>query len=251
MRFPGSWRHPLDDPLAVAIASVVLVLLCRGAALPLLLALPLSLGLALLLSQRRPGGSRQERLQDRRVSAGIEAALERSHQLAGQARLLLEEALVRLEDPSHLEALGQVQLCCERLAALPGQIAERRELLESGGGVLLPVADLEQRLRREEQALSREASPTLRIERRRLVQQLRRNLEAARLGMDERDGRLLALSTRLESIEGGLRQLKRQLEQQWPSGAAVATAMAAAIAPLAGALDQIEQLLNAGYQPTA
>jgi hypothetical protein len=79
-----------------------------------------------------------------------------------------------------------------------------------------------------------------------LVEQLRRNLEAARLGMDERDGRLLALSTRLESIDGGLRHLQRQVARHWSSGEAGDAAMADAVAPLDAALDQIEALLAAG-----
>ena len=125
-------------------------------------------------------------------------------------------------------------------------MAACRPLLESGGGVLLPEDALTERLRREEQALSREPSASLRRERTRLVEQLRRNLEAARLGMDERDGRLLALSTRLESIDGGLRHLQRQVARQWPSSEVGDAAMAQAIEPLDEALDQIEALLAAG-----
>ncbi|MFM7169754.1 MAG: hypothetical protein ACKOYH_02715, partial [Cyanobium sp.] len=88
--------------------------------------------------------------------------------------------------------------------------------------------------------------PTLRQERSRLVEQLRSNLEAARLGIDERDGRLLALSTRLESIDGGLRHLQRQVERQWPSSEAGDAAISQAVEPLDEALDQIEALLAAG-----
>lgn len=68
--------------------------------------------------------------------------------------------------------------------------------------MLLSTGDLSLRLRREEQALEREADGPLRQERGRLVEQLRRNLSAAHQGMDEREARLLALSTRLEAIEG-------------------------------------------------
>ena len=64
--------------------------------------------------------------------------------------------------------------------------------------------------------------------------------------MDEREARLLALSTRLERIDGGLRQLQRQVDRQWPSSEAGDAAMAGAIAPLDEALDQIERLLDAG-----
>ena len=81
------------------------------------------------------------------------------------------------------------------------------------------------------------------------MEQLRSNLEAARLGIDERDGRLLALSTRLESIDGGLRHLQRQVERQWPSTAAGEEEVSQAVEPLDEALDQIEVLLNAGTQP--
>lgn len=245
MASPASWPNPLDDPAAVAAAGLALVLLSRLASLPLWLTLPVAVALALGLSRWRSRSSR-ERLRDRRISAGIDAALERCRQLAAQSELVRTEALARFQSPDHLEGLGLVQLCCERLRALPERIAERRPLLESGGGVLLPEEALAVRLRREEQALSRESSPTLRRERIQLVEQLRRNLEAARLGMDERDGRLLSLSTRLESIDGGLRHLQRQVEHQWPSSEAGDAAIAEAVAPLDDALDQIEGLLTAG-----
>ena len=51
-----------------------------------------------------------------------------------------------------VQALGNVQLCCDRLAALPDRLRERRPLLESDGGVLLPEENLTGRLAREEQA---------------------------------------------------------------------------------------------------
>ncbi|MEB3324947.1 MAG: hypothetical protein VKM17_06370 [Cyanobacteriota bacterium] len=250
MASPTAWPNPLDDPLAVAAAGAALVLLTRLVGLPLWCTLPLAVALALGLTWWRRGGSRRERLRDRRVSAGIEEALERSQQLATQAELVRTEALARFQSPDHLDGLGLVQLCCERLRALPERIAERRPLLESGGGVLLPAEDLVERLRREEQTLRRETSPTLRQERTRLVEQLRSNLEAARLGIDERDGRLLALSTRLERIDGGLRHLQRQVERQWPSSEAGDAAITQAVEPLDEALDQIEGLLAAGRAVT-
>lgn len=245
MASPTPWSNPLDDPPAVAAAGLALVLLSRLASMPLGLALPLAVALALGLSRWRSRSGR-ERLRERRVSAGIDEALERSRQLCAQAERVGADALARFQSPDHLEGLGQVQLCCERLRALPERIAACRPLLESGGGVLLPEDALAERLRREEQALSREPSASLRRERTRLVEQLRRNLEAARLGMDERDGRLLALSTRLESIDGGLRHLQRQVARQWPSSEVGDAAMAQAIEPLDEALDQIEALLAAG-----
>jgi hypothetical protein len=150
---------------------------------------------------------------------------------------------------AHLEPLALVQLCCERLRGLPQRIGERRPLLESGGGILLSAEDLELRLAREQEALRRERSGTLRRERQRLVDQLSRNLDAARFGMDAREARLLALATRLEQIEGGLRQLQQQVDQQWPSSEASGAAVAEAIAPLDEALDQIERLLDAGRDP--
>jgi hypothetical protein len=246
MASSAAWPNPLDDPFAMAAAGLALVLLTRLAGLPLWLTMPLAVALALGLTWWRRGGSRRER----RVNAGIEEALERSQQLASQAELVRTEALARFQSPDHLDGLGLVQLCCERLRALPERIAERRPLLESGGGVLLPAEDLVERLRREEQTLRRETSATLRQERTRLVEQLRSNLEAARLGIDERDGRLLALSTRLESIDGGLRHLQRQVERQWPSSEAGDAAITQAVEPLDEALDQIEGLLAAGRAAT-
>jgi hypothetical protein len=245
----GSWPNPLDDPLAVAVGGLLLVLLVRLAGLPLALGLLLgvsaTLGLAVLRGRHRPR-SRAELLHDRRLEAGIDTALARAAGLAEQALSLRQEALLRFTDPGQLEALGTVQLCCDRLGALPERLRERRPLLDSGGGVLLPQENLAVRLAQEERALKQEAEGPLRQERRRLVEQLHRNLEAARLGMDEREARLLALATRLEAIDGGLRQLRRQIDRQWPSTQATAGAMAAAIEPLDEALDQIERLLDAG-----
>ena len=75
----------------------------------------------------------------------------------------------------------------------------------------------------------------------------RSNLQAAQLGMDERDARLLALSTRLERIDGGLRQLQGQVQRQWSSQEGDAAALRQAISPLDEALDQIERLLDLGH----
>jgi len=246
-RLPSAWTNPLDDPLAMAAAGLLLVLLVRLTPLALPLALPLAvlsaLGLAMLRHrQGRPG----ERLRDRRVRESIDAAQQRASQLAVQAELVSVEAMARFQDPGHLEPLGMVQLYCERLRGIPERIAQRRPLLESGGGILLSVDELQSRLSREREELRREHSPTLRLERERLVDQLVRNLEAARFGMDAREARLLALSTRLEQIDGGLRHLQQQVDAQWPSSEATDAAVAEAIEPLNEALDQIDRLLDAG-----
>ena len=246
-RLPSAWTNPLDDPLAMAAAGLLLVLLVRLTPLALPLALPLAvlsaLGLAMLRHRRgRPG----ERLRDRRVRESIDAAQQRASQLAVQAELVSVEAMARFQDPGHLEPLGMVQLYCERLRGIPERIAQRRPLLESGGGILLSVDELQSRLSREREELRREHSPTLRLERERLVDQLVRNLEAARFGMDAREARLLALSTRLEQIDGGLRHLQQQVDAQWPSSEATDAAIAEAIEPLDEALDQIDRLLDAG-----
>ena len=244
---PSVWANPLDDPLAMAAAGLLLVLLVRLTPLPLPLALPLAglsaLGLAMLRLRR---GRRGERLRDRRVRESIDGAQQRASQLAVQAELVSVEAMARFQDPGQLEALGMVQLCCERLRGISERIANRRPLLESGGGILLSVDELQGRLSREREGLRRELSPTLRGERERLVDQLVRNLDAARFGMDAREARLLALSTRLEQIDGGLRHLQQQVDAQWPSSEATDAAVAEAIEPLDEALDQIDRLLDAG-----
>ncbi|MDM7952957.1 MAG: hypothetical protein QUV07_07055 [Cyanobium sp. CZS 25K] len=252
MAEPTGWANPIDHPLAVAAGGGCLLLLVRGGgvALPLALlpAVALSLACAALLARGGAAGrrSRSQRLHAQRLDAGLEEALERAAGLAATALALREEAVARFTDPGHLEALGSVQLCCERLQQLPERLRERRPLLESGGGRRLAPDGLARRLAREEKALQREADGPLRQERRRLVDQLRRNLHAARQGMDEREARLLALATRLEAIDGGLQQLRRQIDHQWPSTEASDAAMATAIEPLDEAIDQIERSLDAG-----
>ena len=247
-----AWTNPLDRPLAVAAAGVGLVLLVRGVGLALPLAIPLAVALSVAIAALLPRGgtaarrSRSERLHAERLDAGLEEALDRASGLAVTALALRQEAVVRFTDPGHLEALGSVQLCCERLQQLPERLQERRPLLESGAGRRLDPDALGRRLAREEKALQREAEGPLRQERRRLVDQLRRNLQAANRGMDEREARLLALATRLEAIDGGLQQLRRQIDHQWPSTEASDAAMATAIEPLDEALDQIERSLDAG-----
>lgn len=248
----SGWTNPLDHPLAVAAGGVCLVLLVRGAGVALPLAILPAAGLSVagvaLLARGGVAGrrSRSQRLHAQRLDAGLEEALERASGLAVAAMALREEAVARFTDPVHLEALGSVQLCCERLQQLPERLQARRPLLESGGGRRLDPDDLARRLAREEKALQREAEGPLRQERRRLVDQLRRNLHAARQGMDEREARLLALATRLEAIDGGLQQLRRQVDHQWPSTEASDAAMATAIEPLDEAIDQIERSLDAG-----
>jgi chromosome segregation ATPase len=246
-RHPSAWANPLDDPLAMAAAGLLLVLLVRltplGLPLALLVGAIAAAGLAMLRAQH---ASRGERLRDRRVGESIDAALQRAAQLAVQAELVSDEAMARFQDPGHLEPLGMVQLCCERLRGIPERIGERRPLLESGGGILLSVDALQSRLSREREQLRHEGSPTLRRQRQRLVDQLQRNLDAARSGMDAREARLLALSTRLEQIDGGLRHLQQQVDAQWPSSEATDAAVAGAIAPMDEALDQIDRLLDAG-----
>ncbi len=246
-RQPSAWANPLDDPLAMAVAGLLLVLLVRLSPLALPLALPLAVLIALGLTLLRARhGRRGERLRDRRVREGIDGAQQRASQLAVQAELVSVEAMARFHDPGQLEALGMVQLCCERLRGISERIANRRQLLESGGGILLSVAELQGRLSREREGLRRELSPTLRGERERLVDQLVRNLDAARFGMDAREARLLALSTRLEQIDGGLRHLQQQVDAHWPSSEATDAAVTEAIEPLDEALDQIDRLLDAG-----
>jgi chromosome segregation ATPase len=235
-RLPFTLANPLDDPLAMAEAGLLLVLLVRLTPLGLPLALPLAvLGLAMLRARH---GRRGERLRDRRVRESIDGAQQRASQLAVQAKLVSVEAMARFQDPGQLEALGMVQLCCERLRGISERIANRRPLLESGGGILLSVDELQGRLSKEREELRRELSPTL-----------ARNLDAARFGMDAREARLLALSTRLEQIDGGLRHLQQQVDAQWPSSEASDAAVTEAIEPLDEALDQIDRLLDAGRDP--
>jgi chromosome segregation ATPase len=249
-RLSFTLANPLDDPQAIAVAGLLLVLLVRLTPLALPLALPLAvlmaLGLAMLRARQ---GRRGDRLRDRRVRESIDGAQQRASQLAVQAELVSVEAMARFQDPSQLEALGMVQLCCERLRGLSERIANRWPLLESGGGILLSVDELQGRLSREREGLRREPSATLRGERERLVDQLVRNLDAARFGMDAREARLLALSTRLEQIDGGLRHLQQKVDAQWPSNEATDAAVTEAIEPLDEALDQIDRLLDAGRDP--
>lgn len=246
-RQPSTWANPLDDPLTMAVAGLLLVLLVRLTPVGLPLALPLAVLIALGLAMLRARhGRRGERLRDRRVRDSIDGAQQRASQLAVQAKLVSVEAMARFQDPGQLETLGMVQLCCERLRGISERIANRRPLLESGGGILLSVDELQGRLSREREGLRREPSPTLRGERERLVDQLERNLDAARFGMDAREARLLALSTRLEQIDGGLRHLQQQVDAQWPSSDATDAAVNEAIEPLDEALDQVDRLLDAG-----
>lgn len=239
--------NPLDHPLAVLLAGLVLVLLARLTPLGLLGALPLALLVAFGMAfVRHRHLSRAQRLRDRRVEAELDAAELRSRELAAQAERVRREAMARLTDTAYLDPLGEVQLCCERLRGLPDRIAARRHLLQASGERLLPRQGLERRLAVEEAELKRETSPELRLERQKLVEQLRSNLAVTRSGLDERQARLLALSTRLEVIDGGLRHLQRQVDRHWPSSAATDVAVKQAIAPLDEAIDQIERLLDEG-----
>ena len=102
-RHPFAWANPLDDPLAMAVAGLLLVLLVRltplGLPLALLVGAIAAAGLAMLRAQH---ASRGERLRDRRVRESIEAALQRANQLALQSDLVSAEGMARFQDPAHL-----------------------------------------------------------------------------------------------------------------------------------------------------
>ena len=179
-RLPFTSANPLDDPLAMAVAGLLLVLLVRLSPVGLALALPLAVLIALGLAMLRARhGRRGERLRDRRVRESIDGAQQRASQLAVQAELVSVEAMARFQDPGQLELL---RLLYQRWP----------------------------------------------------------------FGMDAREARLLALCTRLEQIDGGLRHLQQQVDAHWPSSEATDAAVTEAIEPLDEALDQIDRLLDAG-----
>ena len=247
MQLPDHLPLPLDHPLAVASGGAAMVVAVRwgGAPLPLGIGLGVAVSLAgAALGRRRRPASRSLRRHDRRLNAGIEAALDRAAELVQQVEAIRGLALERFTTAEQLEALGLVQLCCDRLAALPERLQRHRSLLESGGGVLPAPEILARRLAEEEKRLRGEPEGPLHQQRRRLVEQLRHNLEAARLGFDEREARLLTLATGLEAVEGGLRHLRQRIDRHWPGSEVPAPSLAAAIDPLEEALDRIDALLG-------
>lgn len=231
------WARPGDgwlSPWLMGLASLALVVLTGLTAAPIWLAGHVLAALAMGWSRPRRR-TPEHVLGEGAVGVGLLRALEHSHRLALEGERLRAQLCTLLGGSQDPEALGQLELCCERLWELPTRLAEQRLRFELNDTVRRQALALDQRLIQERLLLHRDSSPTLRRQRSQLVEQLRRNLEVARSALDEVEARLLALESALEGIQEGWLHLQRHLSLHG--------VCEEAMAPVADALDRIEDLL--------
>ena len=192
--------NPLQHPLAIGLAGLVLVLGVKLLPFGWFIALPCAILLAFLVAAYR----REATLPD---------LIRRSLQLASAADAVADEAGQRLVQAQDMGRMTAVQLCCERIRELPSTLERLRADDKVKGSSLLSSGHLEQRLRRERQRLGRETGTAVGRQRERLIQQLERNLALAKQGTEAGSLRVMAVSEHLESVAGDLQALQLMLRQ--------------------------------------
>ena len=191
---------PLQHPLAIGLAGIVLVLGVKLLPLGWLFALPCAVLVAFFVAAYR----REATLPD---------LIRRSLQLVAGADAVADEAGQRLVQAQDIGRLTAVQLCCERIRELPSTLERLRADDKAAGSSLLSAGHLEQRLRHERQRLGRETGTAVGRQRERLIQQLERNLALAKQGTEAGSLRVMAVSEHLESVAGDLQALQLMLRQ--------------------------------------
>jgi hypothetical protein len=211
--------NPLHFPLAVLAGGVVLVVGVRATGL----GVPISASAAVACSVAVGSLRRRSELEPQiKPGPDAEAALEQAQasalDLGRRSQQLGQDASARLHGPDEMETLAELQILCQRIQELPGRITTFARQLDSTGASLVPVNRLRQRLAEEERR-AKGASGVIQEQRRRLVSQLKANLDLARQGHDGREVRLLNLNLLLESASGELLALQGLLLQSRDAGA--------------------------------
>ena len=233
--------NPLQHPLAMGLAGIVLVIGVKLLPFGWFIALPCAALLAFVLAAYR----RETTLPD---------LIRRSFQLASGADAVADEAGQRLVQAQDIGRLTAVQLCCERIRELPSTLERLRVDAKATGSSLLSTAHLEQRLRHERQRLGREIGTAVGRQRERLIQQLERNLALAKQGTEAGSLRVMAVSEHLESVAGDLQALQLMLRQPLLPSAPVGMSDSLALesdpmldpltADLSAELEELDQLLR-------
>ena len=203
--------NPLQYPLAVLVAGIILVLGVRVAGLPSYIILPLSGAIATAgASWRKSKLPEPLLIENPALAKELEAVRDSAQEVAGKAEVLRAEADRALSTSSlQLELLTQVQYACDRAKELPNKINTLARKFQ-GSDSLLSVSQLQQQLTDIQQKLS-QASGASRKELEALQDSVQRNLQLAKQGQDAREAQVISLNTSIQNLAGVLQQLQNKL----------------------------------------
>jgi chromosome segregation ATPase len=206
------FANPLEYPLAVLIAGVVLVVGVRVLGLPNLLILPTSAALAaggaIFLKSREPD---EGELARRQLQQELQDVKSLAATLARQAEILREEAnqLLASSLDFQLDLLVTVQRACDRAVEFPLKIEQLSQKI-SAKESLLSVADLEEQLSGVNNKI-KNSSGAARQQLEELAASLQRNIQLAKQGKDSREAQVINLHTSIQNSAGVLQQLQNRL----------------------------------------
>lgn len=202
--------NPLQYPLAVLAAGIVLIVAVRVVGLPGWIALPVAVIVATagasVMQMRSP---QPINLGNRELEREFTNVQQQARQVAAKAENLRAEAERLLTESSQIELLSTVQYACDRALELPGKIDRYATRLQ-GSSSLLSEQELQQQLTAAE-AKKRNSSGVARQQIEELIASLQRNLQLARQGRDARQAQVISLSTLVSDSAGALQQLQNRL----------------------------------------
>lgn len=203
--------NPLQYPLVVLVAGLVLVMGVRVVGLPNYVIIPVAGAIAAGGASLRKSQLPEPLLIDNPALAKeLEMVRKTAQDVAEKAEVLREEANRVLTSTSlQLDLLTQVQYACDRAKELPNQIDSLSRKFQ-GSNSLLSVSELEQQLADIQNKLS-QSSRASRQQLESLQASVQRNIKLAQQGEDARQAQVISLNTSIQNLAGVLQQLQNKL----------------------------------------
>ncbi|MCS6960204.1 MAG: hypothetical protein RMK91_09155 [Pseudanabaenaceae cyanobacterium SKYGB_i_bin29] len=207
------WKlaNPLEYPLVVLAAGILLVLGGRFGRIPPVVMIPIAAlvatGGAGFLKAREP-----ERLNlgDPKLEQEVMAIKRSAVALVQRAESMRREAATLLTEPDQIDLLVAIQAACDRVMELPYKIDEIARRLGKNE-VMLSVAEIEEQLR---QVIAKQNTVTSEAGRAKLAsleRTLRHNLELAREGQDSRQIQIANLMEWVTESGGLLQKMQNKI----------------------------------------
>lgn len=207
------WKfaNPLEYPLAMLSAGLLLIIGGRFAQIPPLVMVPIALtfatGGAVILRSREP-----ERLNlgDPLLEQEVMEIKRSALGLVQRAETMRREASSLLVSAEQMDLLIAVEYACDRVMELPLKIEEIARRLGNNES-LLSVAELERQIQQVAAKRQNITSNAGRAKLARLEETLRQNLELAREGQDSRQIQLANLMQWVTESGGVLQQMQNKI----------------------------------------
>jgi hypothetical protein len=211
--------NPLQYPLVVLSAGILLILGARLLRAPVWLMLPIAAGSAIVgssvVKSRQTETFEIEDPDLERELRSVQAAVS---SLKTRADLLRTEAARLLTESFQLDLLATVNMACDRVAVLPDKLQQLGRFLQNTDSVL-SVDEICQQLKEAKQSLSlaeaqqqhRSSSGIAKQHFTDLIASLERNLQLAQDGKDTRLAQVVHLSRLTQDLGGMLQQFQNRL----------------------------------------